>query len=107
MNVEPITDVTIARNVRILRNARGMSGEELATLCGIGYQKSARLDRGDIPFDIALLIRIAGFLDTNPGRLLDGPVTHRMLDLTGVPDDQATALEIMRDALAEPRTEKR
>ena len=96
---EPVTDVSIGRNVRIMRNARGMHAEELATLCGIGYQRAKRLEAGGIPFDLALVIKIADALGTTPGRLIDGPVTHRMIDLTGVPDEQATALEIMRDAL--------
>lgn len=100
----PHSDQAIGRNVRILRNARGMTGEELATRCGIGYQKHLKLESGGIPFDIALLVRIADILDTTPGRLLDGPVTHRMLDLSGVPEEQATALEIMRDALVTPKS---
>ena len=93
------SDESIGRNVRIMRNARNMTGEELAARCGVGYQRHNRLENGYIPFDIGLLVRIAGILDTTPGRLLDGPVTHRMLDLTGIPDEQAAALEIMRDAL--------
>ncbi len=99
------SDQAIGRNVRILRNARGMTGEELATRCGIGYQKHLKLEGGDIPFDIPLLVRIAGILDTTPGRLLDGPLTHRMLDLIGLPDEQAMAMEIIRDALSDQKTE--
>lgn len=99
------SDMAIGRNVRILRNARNMTGEELATRCGVGYQRHRKLEGGDIVFDIALLIRIADILDTTPGRLLDGPFGHRMLDLSDVPDEQAAALEIMRDAVARPRQE--
>lgn len=93
------SDVDIGRNVRMMRNARKMTGEELAARCGIGYQRHRRLEEGDIPFDIALLVRISDILDTTPGRLLDGPVTHRMIDLAGIPDDQAAALELMADSL--------
>lgn len=96
---EPVTDVSIGRNVRIMRNARGMHAEELATLCGVGYQRALKLENGGIPFDLALVVKVADILGTTPGRLIDGPVTHRMLDLTGIPDEQAAALEIMRDAL--------
>lgn len=95
-------DAAIGRNVRIMRNMRGMDAAELATICGVGYQKALRLENGDIPFDIALLCRIAQILDTTPGRLLDGPVTHRMIDLTGIPDQPAAALELMADSLRVP-----
>jgi transcriptional regulator with XRE-family HTH domain len=101
VRVGPVShsDEAIGRHVRIMRTARNMTGEELAARCGVGHSKHNRLENGHIPFDIGLLVRLAEILDTTPGRLLDGPVTHRMLDLTGVPDEQATALEIMRDAL--------
>lgn len=92
-------DASIARNVRIMRKARGMEGAEMATLCGLHYTKAPQLERGDIPFTIALLCRIAEVLRTTPGRLIDGPVGHRMIDLTGIPDEQAAALEIMADAV--------
>ena len=96
---ETVSNLTMGRNVRILRTARNMTGEELAARCGIGYQRHRRLEGGDIPFDIPLLVRIAEILDTTPGRLIDGPFTHRMIDLSGIPDEQATALEIMAEAL--------
>jgi len=97
-------DASIGRNVRIMRGLRGMEAAELATLCGVGYQKALRLENGGVPFDIALLCRIADILDTTPGRLLDGPITHRMIDLTGIPDEQAAALEIMADAVRTPES---
>ncbi len=99
IRVARVSDETIGRHVRMMRQLRGMEAAELATLCGVGYQKALSLERGDIPFDLQLICDIADILDTTPGRLVDGPVTHRMLDLSGVPDQQAAALEIMRDAL--------
>lgn len=95
----PVSDESIGRNIRIMRGLRGMDAAELATLCGVGYQKALKLESGGITFDIPMLCRIADLLKTTPGRLLDGPVSSRMLDLEGVPDEQAAALEIMRDAL--------
>lgn len=92
-------DATIAMNIRIMRNVRNMTAEELATLCGIGYKNQLKLESGNIPFDISLLCKIAEILDTTPGRLLDGRVTHRMLDLANIPDEAATALELLRDSL--------
>lgn len=105
IEMTPYSDQAIGRNVRILRNARGMSGEELATLCDVGYQRHRKLEEGSIPFDIPLLVRIADVLDTTPGRLLDGPLTHRMLDIQGLPDDQAAAMEIICDALSAHKSE--
>lgn len=92
-------DVSIGRNVRIMRGLRGMEAAELATRCGIGYQRALRLENGGVPFDIALLCTIAAILDTTPGRLLDGPVTNRMIDLTGVADGAAAALELLAEEL--------
>lgn len=99
-SVAPVSDETIGRHVRMMRGLRGMDAAELATLCGVGYQKARDLENGRIRFDLALVCLLADILDTTPGRLIDGPVTHRMLDLSGVPDEQAAALEIMRDAVA-------
>lgn len=99
MEIQAYSDQAIGRNIRILRIARGMTVEELAARCGIGHERHRRLEEGRIAFDLDLLRRVADILDTTPGRILDGPLTHRMLDLTGIPDEQAMALEIMRDAL--------
>lgn len=102
VRVARVSDETIGRHVRMMRQMRGMEAAELATLCGVGYQRALSLERGDIPFDIQLICDIADILDTTPGRLIDGPVTHRMLDLASVPDQQAAALETMRNALVAP-----
>jgi transcriptional regulator with XRE-family HTH domain len=102
MRVARVSDETIGRHVRMMRQMRGMDAAELATLCGVGYQKALSLEAGGVPFDLQLICDIADILDTTPGRLVDGPVTHRMLDLSGMPDQQAAALEIMRDALVAP-----
>lgn len=97
----------IGRNVRIMRNMRDVKATTFATLCGISYPAALRLENGDGPFNIALLRRIADILNTTPGRLIDGPVTHRMIDLSGIPEEQATALEILANSLRTAAPEKR
>ncbi len=95
----PHTDAAIARNVRIMRNARGVSAVAFAAMLDMGHDLLAKLDRGLVPFDLPLLLRIAGVLGTTPGRLVDGPVSPRMIDLDGIADQDAAALEVLAGSL--------
>lgn len=96
---QPLTDAAIARNVRIMRNARGVSAVAFAGMLDLGHDLLGKLDRGLVQFDLPLLLRIAAVLGTTPGRLLDGPVSPRMIDLDGIADHDAAALETLAASL--------
>ena len=61
----------IADNVRALRNARGISQEELAAICGYHRTYIGMIERGERNITIATLEALAGALGVEPLRLLE------------------------------------
>lgn len=97
---EPLTlNQSIARNIRILRDARQIRQRDLMEHMEINQSAGPAFERGEMPFTLELLIRIANVLNTTPGRLIDGPITNRMIDITDMADDAAAALENMAEIL--------
>lgn len=94
------TDETLGRNVRIIREMRMLTQRNLASSLDMSLGQIRNLERGEAPVTIDGLRRIADALDTTPGRLLDGPWSHRMLDLSMLDEERATALEALHDIFA-------
>lgn len=90
----------IGRHVRMMRDARGLTMEDLGARVGMTKGAVSEHEAGKRRFEIAVLDRFAAAMGTTSGRLLDGPVPNRLFDLAGLDDADAAALEIIRDSLA-------
>lgn len=65
-------DVTIGRNIRVLRIARSMSQEKLAAALGITFQQVQKYEKGTNRVGGSRLIQIANALQVAPAELLVG-----------------------------------
>ena len=62
-------------NIRLRREALGMTQEELAALSGYrGKSAIARIENGEIDLPAKRIIAIAHALKTTPGKLMDGDI---------------------------------
>ncbi len=72
----PVTDReilrAIGRNARQARLKAGMTQECLAELAGIHWKTLGRIERGEFPFAVTTLARLAQYLKVSPNRLLEG-----------------------------------
>jgi transcriptional regulator with XRE-family HTH domain len=68
--VEPA--VQFGRNLRMERQARGMSQEALADAAGVHISEVSRLERARRDPRLSTIVRIARALDLPVNRLLDG-----------------------------------
>lgn len=93
-------DRHIGRNVRIIREARRVSQGQLAEDAGMTLPTVGKIERGEQSLSMDSLHLIAKLLDTTPGRLIDGPVSNRMLDLSDLSEKQAAALEALHHLLS-------
>ena len=94
-----IDTVAIGRHVRILRNARNMNQDAFAALTGVSKSDVGRVEQGTFTPTLERLAVIAHALDTTIGRLIDGPVTPRMIDLSLLDDEHAAAIETIHRGL--------
>lgn len=97
-------DAAIGGHVRLMRRLRNLPVDAVAAAAGMSGQRLTSIEEGRTPFDLALLETLAKALNTTPGRLLDGPVTARMLDLSKLPEEAAQALEAVHAAMTRTRT---
>jgi transcriptional regulator with XRE-family HTH domain len=63
--------VTVGRNVKRLREAKGLTQEQFAVLCGISQQYISGLERGLRNPTIVTLYELSLPLDLPPYKLLD------------------------------------
>lgn len=61
-----------AVNLRLSRQRRGISQEELGFLCELHRTEISLLERGGREPRLATLVKLAGALETTPGELCDG-----------------------------------
>jgi len=66
----------VARNVRAMRKAAGLSQEELADLAEIDRTYVSQVERGLRNLTISVLARISRALKTSPDKLLVAPQDH-------------------------------
>jgi transcriptional regulator with XRE-family HTH domain len=69
------TDVTVGRNIRAHRLARGLSQSALADRIGVSYQQVQKHERGENHVGASRLTRIADVLGVPVAALFDGVVT--------------------------------
>ncbi len=67
---EPAPDIELALNVNRLRNARGMTQEELAAAAGMKQPRIAEIERGDANPRLETLTRLAVALGVQPWELI-------------------------------------
>jgi transcriptional regulator with XRE-family HTH domain len=67
---QPKPHVELALNVNRLRNARGMTQEELAAAAGMKQPRIAEIERGDANPKLETLTRLAIALGVEPWQLL-------------------------------------
>jgi DNA-binding XRE family transcriptional regulator len=60
----------IGRNVRAARLKAGMTQECLAELADVHWKTIGRIERGEFPFAVTTLVRLAQHLPLSPNRLL-------------------------------------
>lgn len=87
-------------NVRRLRQARGMSQEELGRRVGASKQSISNWENGNIMPSIDLLLRLADCFGVSTDLLL-GRESRRTLDTTGLTDTQTAHIQQLIDDLRE------
>jgi DNA-binding XRE family transcriptional regulator len=83
---EPEPYMELALNVNRLRNARGMTQEELAAAAGMKQPRIAEIERGDANPKLETLTRLAIALGVEPWQLLvptPAPVAAGSVDALG------------------------
>lgn len=63
---------TLGENVERLREARGLTQEELGRLAGLHQTAIARIEKGERGPRLATLFKLAEGLGVRPGELFDG-----------------------------------
>lgn len=63
---------TLAENVRALREARGLSQEDLARMAGLHRTAISLIERSERDPRLATIVRVARALGIPPAELLDG-----------------------------------
>lgn len=63
----------VGRNIRLLRQERGLSQEELADVLGVHRTYMGGVERGERNLTLRTLERLADRLDVDPVTLLRGP----------------------------------
>jgi transcriptional regulator with XRE-family HTH domain len=74
------TDVTVGKNVRALRERRGVSQENLARTLGISFQQVQKYEKGANRIAVSRLVHIAVALDTPVDVLFAGVPEARLTD---------------------------
>lgn len=74
------TDVTVGKNVRALRERRGVSQENLGRTLGITFQQVQKYEKGANRIAVSRLVHIAVALDTPVDVLFAGVPEARLTD---------------------------
>jgi transcriptional regulator with XRE-family HTH domain len=64
--------VVFGRNIRALREAKGLSQEELAELADLHRTYIGAIERGERNLGLENIVRLADALSVPPAKLLDG-----------------------------------
>lgn len=77
--------IELYRNIRNLREEKGLSQEELAKLTGYTSRSSiAKIEKGEVDLTRSKIIAFAKALNTTPGNLMGWGETHELQDREGV-----------------------
>ena len=85
-------------NVRRLRQARGISQEELGRKVGASKQSISNWENGNIMPSVDLLLRLADYFGVSTDHLL-GQESRHALDATGLTDAQTAHVQQLIDDL--------
>jgi transcriptional regulator with XRE-family HTH domain len=61
---------TLGSRIRALREAKGLSQEELGTQIGVKKQAVCLMERGKVPISVAKLFRVAAAVGVNPATIV-------------------------------------
>lgn len=61
----------IGKNIKIIRNERGLSYRSLAQNCNVDHSQISKIEKGLVSFEILTLIELAKGLEVHPKVLLD------------------------------------
>ncbi|WP_075071588.1 helix-turn-helix domain-containing protein [Gemmatimonas phototrophica] len=61
---------SLGRAVRVTRNAKGLTQEEVARRSGFGWRHIQKIEAGEVNATLRTICRVAHALDVDPGDLL-------------------------------------
>lgn len=89
--------MNIGRSIKLLRQQRKLTQEQLASSLGVSYQAVSKWETESNTPDIALLPQIADLLDTSIDALFsDDPLAFQFSDLQQIKDDDVIRIIQMR-----------
>ncbi|MBQ2956124.1 MAG: helix-turn-helix transcriptional regulator [Clostridia bacterium] len=89
--------MNIGRSIRILRQQKKLTQEQLASGLGVSYQAVSKWETESNTPDIALLPKIANLLDTSIDALFsDDPLAFQISDLRQIKDDDVIRIIQLR-----------
>ena len=75
--IRPVrTDVNLGERLRTLRQAKGLSIEQVATSVGVTKSFLSRFERDAVSASVATLLKVCDALGVRPGTLFDPPATN-------------------------------
>ena len=89
-----------ATNLRRLRNARGLSQDDLACEAGVSRSYLSQLEKGAFHASLKIIGRLAKALDAEPAEFLKLPARTRVLFLDGPSPSAETTRALARRVVA-------